>query len=103
MDFLHAHELKAIKSILGMQMIDIDFQYSISKACKICSPLHFGLKVKFPQSAKYLENLIIPKYWQVLSSTRFNCLPSAILDGWYYGVPYENRLCPYDEKETETL
>ncbi|KAJ7332840.1 hypothetical protein JRQ81_015020 [Phrynocephalus forsythii] len=102
-DFLNAFEPKTAKAIIEKRIRDIDFQHSISSAQKTCSILHFGLNFNFSQSAQYLENLTVPKYWHVFSRARFNCLQSAILDGCYSGVPYENRLCPCNNKEIETL
>lgn len=43
------------------------------------------------QSANYLGNLTIPKYRLIFTKARFNCLPSAVLDGRYNGIPYEKR------------
>ena len=72
-------------------------------ARKTCFILHFGLNLNFSQSARYLENLIIPKYRHNFSKVRFNCLQFAILDGRYSGISYEKRLCPCNDSKIETL
>ena len=81
LDFLYAQEPKAANSILEKRIRDIDFQYSTAMARKTCSILHLGLNYNFSQSARYLENLIIPKYRHVFSRAWFNFHQSTILAG----------------------
>lgn len=80
MDSLHAHELKAMKSISEKWIRDINFQYSTSNASKSCLSLCLGLNFEFHQSTRYLENLTIPKCWKIFQEVELIVFLSASME-----------------------
>lgn len=102
-EFVHMYDHKTTRQVIDKQINLFDQHYSRMNAKKSWSPANIDPNLSNNLYANYLKNLTIPKYRLIFTKARFNCLPFTVLDGRYNGIPYENRLCPCNDWEVESL
>uniref|UniRef100_A0A670HL80 ribonuclease H n=1 Tax=Podarcis muralis TaxID=64176 RepID=A0A670HL80_PODMU len=95
--------LPKAKTIIDQRMKDIEQQNNLAYIKKFSAwyaylpPSHFDFR------APYLSTLTIPKLRRAFTLARLNMLPSAVLEGRYQGISFENRLCPCGAGCVETV
>ncbi|KAJ7337996.1 hypothetical protein JRQ81_010522 [Phrynocephalus forsythii] len=82
-----------ILKIIHQRIWDIEYQTISSGLNPTCSPHFYGLMPTPGLGANYMKHLINPCLCRAFMLARLNILPSAVLSGRYYNVPFEKRLC----------
>lgn len=105
---LHSQSLLSMglikaKSLIGQRLKDIERQNNLTILKKLCPWYTYFPPSHFDSPASYLFKLTIPKYRRAFTLARWDVLPSAVLEGRYQKTPFEKRLCPCGDGNTETM
>ena len=88
------------KKIIRQRIADIDRQNTLTRLPSTYRQLY---EHRPNHPAIYLKTLENPRHRWTFTRARFNALPSALLTGRYLRIPLEQRLCPCDLKEIESI
>lgn len=99
-EYLLSLERGRAKNIIKERLRDIEAQNDFNQL-----PITYKLlyNPQRPHLANYLKVLDNAKHRWAFSRARFNALPSALLEGRYNKIPIEQRLCPCNSNEIETI